>query len=69
VSRAGPKAAAEPFLSVYKDQQHFAYPDSAGTIWDAFWDSDQWNLQRITGGGKTAGPPLLGGSGPFVWLC
>src|SRR6516225_6613341 len=55
-----------PFVSVYKDQQHFAYLDSAGTIWDAFWNSDKWNLQQINSGGKTTGPAAVPGGGPFV---
>lgn len=49
----GPAAVSGPFVSVYKDQQHFAYQDSAGTIWDAFWNSNQWTLQQINAAGRS----------------
>jgi hypothetical protein len=63
---SGPAAAAGPFLSAYKQQHHFAYADNAGTIWDAFWDSDQWRIQQINAGGKTSGPLCSGTTGPFL---
>jgi hypothetical protein len=47
---AGPAAIDGPFVSVYKDQHHFTYRDSAGTIWDSWWDGDNWQLQRINNG-------------------
>jgi hypothetical protein len=64
----GPPAIPEggPFVSVYKDQQHFAWQDNAGNIWDAFWNSNQWALQQINNGGKTTTPAAVPGSGPFV---
>ena len=59
INRAGgqtpsaPPAVGGPFVSVYNNQQHFAYPDSFGTIWDSWWDGDNaiWNLQQINTGG------------------
>jgi hypothetical protein len=59
----GPPAAGGPFVSVYNDQQHFAYLDIAGTIWDSWWDGDTWNLQHLNAAdGKTPGsPPAAGG--------
>ena len=64
----GPAAApgGGPYVSVYHDQQHFAYQDSAGTIWDAFWDGSHWKLQQLNLGGKTNGPAAAAGGGPFV---
>ena len=61
-----PAAVGGPFVSVYNSQQHFAYRDIAGTIWDSWWDGNSWNLQQInTAGGQTPdGPPTVGG--PFV---
>ena len=62
----GPPAVGGPFVSTYNNQQHFAYVDSSGTIWDSWWDGNGWNLQQINGaGGQTPdGPPAVGG--PFV---
>jgi hypothetical protein len=54
----GPIAINGPFIGVYHDQQHFSYIDSAGTIWDSWYDGhNKWNLQRINTGGHTNGPP------------
>ena len=33
------------------NQQHFVYLDSAGTIWDAWWDGDCWQVQQINSTG------------------
>jgi hypothetical protein len=61
----GPAAASDPFGSVFGNQQHVVYRDSAGWIWDSWFDG-QWNLQQINAnGGLTKGPPAVGG--PFVW--
>ncbi len=66
VTPNGPPAVANAFVSVYHDQHHFAYRDSAGTIWDSWWNENSWQLQQINaGGGKTPdGPPAV--DGPFV---
>jgi hypothetical protein len=64
---AGPLAVAHPSVSVYGQQQHFAYRDSAGVLWDAWYDrgSNSWNLQQLTGaGGRTDGPAAI--SGPEI---
>jgi hypothetical protein len=47
------------FVSVYLDQQHFAYIDSNGNIQDAFYDRDtyMWNLQQIN---NSANPTIQG---------
>jgi len=62
----GPAAVGGPFVSVFGQQQHFAYPDTAGIIWDSWYDggSNSWNLQQINAGGLTNGPAAVGG--PFV---
>lgn len=45
---AGPAAFAGPFIGVFHDQQHFAYLDTAGVIWDSWYDgSGNWKLQQI----------------------
>ena len=46
----GPAAAGGLSVSVYNNQQHFTYLDSAGTIWDSWWDGNNWNLQQINAG-------------------
>src|ERR1700719_3402898 len=46
----GPVAFAGPFIGVFHDQQHFAYLDATGIIWDSWYDGNgNWNLQRING--------------------
>jgi hypothetical protein len=64
----GPAAVGNPFVSVYNNQQHFAYRDGAGHIEDAWYDgaTGSWNLQQINlPGGRTGGPQAA--SDPFVW--
>jgi hypothetical protein len=52
----GPQAAAGPFVNTFVgfDQQHFAYRDADGIIWDSFYDnpSRSWNCQQINGKNK-----------------
>jgi outer membrane protein assembly factor BamB len=59
----GPPAIAGPFVDTFVgfDQQHFAYRDKDGVIWDSFYDmhNKSWNLQAINLGG-VGGPPALG---------
>jgi hypothetical protein len=59
----GPKAVADPFVSVFNDQQHVGYRDAQGTIWDAWYDhgTNEWNLQQINAGGNTTGPAASAG--------
>jgi hypothetical protein len=60
----GPSAAAVPAVSVFGQQQHFAYRDSAGVVWDAWYNDtgNSWNLQQLNGsGGRTDGPPAVAG--------
>jgi len=55
-----------PFVSVFLNAQlHVFYVDEAGNIWDAYYDAGagSWNLQQITGGGKTNPLPA---TVPFV---
>jgi hypothetical protein len=69
----GPHAADGPFASVFtrpgpQAGQHVIYRDSAGTIYDSWFDAlaAGWHLQQVTGtGGTTDGPAAAGG--PFVW--
>ncbi len=56
----GPSAAGGLFVSVYNDQQHFAYLDGSGNIQDAWYSGDEWQLQQINNGGKTKGPAAAG---------
>jgi CubicO group peptidase (beta-lactamase class C family) len=71
-STLGRASAGKPFVSVFGEQQHFAWRDGNGTIWDAWFDSgnNSWNLQQVNTdpspkpNGKTTGPPAA--SDPFV---
>jgi hypothetical protein len=60
-----PAAVSGPGVSAYKNQQHFAYLDNAGTIWDSWWDGDnnRWNLQQI----NKAGMVWLLSDGGIYW--
>ena len=49
-STTGPPAASGLFVSVYNDQQHFAYLTAQGTIMDAWYGNGGWNLQQINSG-------------------
>jgi len=52
----GPAAVAGPFMGVFHDQQHFAYLDKSGNLWDSWYDGNgHWNLQKINNGGNTSG--------------
>jgi hypothetical protein len=63
---SGPAASGDPFASVFRDQQHVAYMDAAGVLYDAWYQDGIWNLQQINGtGGRTRGTPAAGG--PFIW--
>lgn len=54
-----PLAIAGPFVGVFHDQQHFAYVDKDGVIWDSWYDgSGRWNLQFINS--KFVGEPGIG---------
>ena len=58
----GPPAIAGPFIGVFHDQQHFAYVDKDGVIWDSWYDGHgNWNLQSINSKfmGDPQGPPVL----------
>jgi hypothetical protein len=63
---SGPAASANPFASVFGNQQHIAYLDAAGVVYDSWYEGDRWSLQQINGdGGLTRGSPAVGG--PFIW--
>jgi hypothetical protein len=55
----GPVATAGPFIGVYQNQQHFAYLDKAGNLWDSFYNGSSWGLQKINAGGVTNGAAAL----------
>jgi hypothetical protein len=59
IATSGPTVSGSSnlFVSVYNDQQHFAYIDNFGNIQDAWYDGSrsQWNLQQINGNAN--GPP------------
>ena len=52
----GPPAVGHLFVSVYNDQQHFAYIDGGLRIQDVWYGTDGWHLQQLTGG-----PPPISG--------
>jgi hypothetical protein len=64
----GNAAVAGPFVNTFVGlaQQHFAYRDKDGVIWDSWYNdhNQSWNLQQINLGGVTAGPQAV--AGPFV---
>jgi hypothetical protein len=64
----GPAAVSGPFLSVFGEQQHFAYLDNAGAVWDSWYDreNDTWALQKANVGGQTDGNASA--DRPFVWI-
>ncbi len=55
-----PATAGDLFVSVFDaaDQQHFAYPDGAGAIWNSFYErgNNTWHFQQI----DTHGHPAVG---------
>jgi hypothetical protein len=65
----GPAAAGNPFVCLFGGQQHVAWHDSSGAVWDAWSDeAGPWSLRQInlqSSGGLTKGPAAAGG--PFVW--
>src|ERR1700733_3553578 len=67
----GPAAVTAPFVNEFAghEQQHFAYVDANGAIFDAYYcpkcSGDPWKLQQINGpGGLTDAPIAL--TQPFV---
>jgi hypothetical protein len=62
----GPDVVADPCVSVYHRQQHIAYRDQDGVIWDSWYDGEGgWHLQKINGlDGETNGPVAI--AGPFI---
>jgi hypothetical protein len=59
----GPSAVGGPCVGPYNNQQHFAYVDGQGLVWDSWYDGDQnlWNLQQLNIGGRTDGPAANAG--------
>ena len=51
----GPSAASGLFVTVYNNQQHFAYIDGNGNVQDAWYGGGAWHLQKINNGGVTSG--------------
>lgn len=78
VATNGPAAAGNLFVSVFQNQQHFAYIDGNGNIQDAWYNGDAnvWNLQQINNANgaptvvgeyvATNGPPASFLPGVFV---
>lgn len=75
----GVPASSDPFVSVFGLQEHVAYRDQDGIIWDAWYDdqSKGWSLQTINGpNGQTvpylpSDPTVLNYPAvgqPFVWV-
>jgi hypothetical protein len=67
-----PAAVAGPFVNTYAGhgQQHFAYRDDGGIIWDAFFSADDkhWHVQAINldNNGPLAVTDVPGTASPFV---
>jgi hypothetical protein len=60
-SIAEASGSATMSVSVYGNQQHFAYLDASGNVEDAFFDGSSWHLQKINNGGNTWGcSPCVG---------
>ena len=63
---SGPVASGDPFAGVFRDQQHVAYLDAAGVVYDCWSAGSTWHLQQVNGaGGLTRGSVAVGG--PFIW--
>ena len=56
-------AVGDLFVSVYNDQQHFAYRDANGNIQDVWYGTGGWKLQQINNanghGGSVAGDTYI----------
>ena len=63
----GPAAVSDPASFVYKNQSHVLYRDSAGNLWDSWYDGSHWNLQQINLAGVTSGPAALGDPASFIY--
>jgi hypothetical protein len=63
---AGPAALGDPASFIYNNQSHVLYRDTAGKVWDSFYDG-HWNLQQINLGGLTAGPAAVSNPASFVY--
>jgi hypothetical protein len=50
IPTSGPLSAGDLAVSVYNDQQHFAWRDATGTVQDAWYGTDGWHLQQINNG-------------------
>jgi hypothetical protein len=57
-------------VSVYNGQQHVAYFDGAGVLWDSWYDPgpSSWKLQKINSGGCTTAPAGQISGTPSVWV-
>src|SRR6266705_1581457 len=51
---------------IYTDQSHVLYRDTAGKIWDSWYDGQHWNLQQINLSGMTPGPAAVGDPSSFI---
>lgn len=61
-------AAGQQFVCTFGDQQHFAYIDTHGNVWDCFYDGgDTWTVLQINGG--DLGAPLSGSYSNAPLLC
>jgi photosystem II stability/assembly factor-like uncharacterized protein len=67
---SAPAASQGPFVCVFGVEQHFAYVDYHGTVWDAYYDQSagKWNLWQINAAGGLAPSAPAGTGGPFVWV-
>jgi hypothetical protein len=55
----------QQFVCTFGDQQHFAYIDIHGNVWDCFYDGGAtWTLLQINGG--DLGAPPAGSASPFL---
>jgi hypothetical protein len=70
-----PAAVSSPYACTFHNQQHIAYKDKDGAIWDSWYDGSTWALQKINTPGDTSQPGQTrgpagypGNNQPFVWI-
>lgn len=56
VAANAPATSDTPFVSVYRNQQHFTYLDNNSNIQDVWYDSSAWHLQQINNAGNPSLP-------------
>lgn len=64
-----PPAAGPPFACTFSMQQHIAYIDDSGKVWDCWYDGfGTWSAQLLNDGGRTTLPLGRGGDNLYPWV-